>query len=146
MRLTMSSECAIHGLLYLAIFGEGRPVLLPDLARRLGVSAHTLRKVFQSLTMAGLLVTFRGVKGGYALARAPAEITLKHVVDAIESGCPTNHCLLRRGECELGCDCAVGSVLARVADATNDALRGITLRELMESVEDREKQLTWVKV
>ncbi len=146
MRFSMSTECAIHGLLYLALYGDEKPVLLPDLARRLCISEHTLRKVFQALAGAGLLVAYRGVRGGYVLGRDLAEITLRDIVLAVEGSRPVFHCLIRRKRCDLGADCAVGSVLARVLERVNEALAEVTIEELVASVKDHEKRLRWVRV
>jgi len=146
MRFSMSTEYAIHGLLFLALHGDDGPVFLPELARKLGFSEHTLRKVFQALTADRILVAYRGVKGGYALARRPADITLRDAVESVEATSPLNQCLVRRKACDLGSRCAVGSVLGRLTEKINEALDGVTLADLVESVEDRSKLVRWTKV
>jgi Rrf2 family protein len=146
MRFSMSTECAIHGLLFLALYGKGKPVLLPGLARRVGVSEHTFRKVFQALAGAGIVVAFRGARGGYVLGRELGKITLRDIVEAVETERPAFQCLLRKKRCDLGAGCAVGSLLARAMEEMGEVLERITVGELLESVRARGKRLRWARV
>jgi len=146
MRLTLSTECALHGVLFLAIHGKGRPVLLPGLARRIGVSVHTCRKVFQALAAAGVLSATRGINGGYSLGRDPSKITLQDIVEAVEETHQAHHCLLRRRACDLGPGCVVAATLTAAADSVRDALSGIVIGDLVESVLHHEKSLRWARV
>jgi len=83
MQLTRGTEYAIMGLSYLAM-KEGEPVLLSQIAESIGAPANYLSQVFQSLTRLGLVSSHRGAKRGYTLARPPAEINLRHIVEGIE--------------------------------------------------------------
>jgi Rrf2 family protein len=146
MRLSMSVECAMHGLLYLAIHGEGKPVLLADMARRLGVSQHTFRKAFQSLAGAGIVVAYRGAAGGYTLGRELSQISLRDLIDAVDGIQPVFQCLIQKKRCELGPDCAIECALARALEGVNEALARVNLGEVLQSVKQDKKRLRWARV
>ncbi|MGQ4808695.1 HTH-type transcriptional repressor NsrR [Candidatus Entotheonellaceae bacterium PAL068K] len=76
MRFSLSTEYAIHGLLFLALRPPDAVTMLPEVARALGVSEPSLRKVFQTLARQGLITSYRGIKGGYSLGTPAREITL----------------------------------------------------------------------
>lgn len=58
-----------------------------------------LLKIFRLLARAGIVESYRGVSGGYALAKRPEEITLKDVVEAVEGPMRINRCLIDPDEC-----------------------------------------------
>ncbi len=58
-----------------------------------------LSKVLHALGRSGLITTKRGRRGGFALARPPAQITLLDIVEAVEGTDWLEHCLLGMTEC-----------------------------------------------
>jgi Rrf2 family transcriptional regulator, cysteine metabolism repressor len=83
LSITTKSPYAISALTELALRGEG-PVPIGELARRRRIPVQFLEQLFATLRRAGLLRSQRGVKGGYAFARPPAEITVLEVVELLE--------------------------------------------------------------
>ncbi len=81
--ITTKSPYALQALAELGRCGEG-PVSIGELARRRDIPAQFLEQLFATLRRAGLLKSQRGVKGGYAFARPPAEITVLEVVELLE--------------------------------------------------------------
>src|SRR3712207_4737540 len=61
-----------------------RPVPIAQVAERRGMPVQFLEQLFSTLRRDGLLQSQRGVKGGYTLARAPEEITVLEVVQALD--------------------------------------------------------------
>lgn len=84
MRLTRGGEYGILGVLYLAQQDDGMVSVLSEIAKAQDVPPLFLAKIFQALTRAGVVKSHRGVKGGFSLARAAGEITIKDVIEAIE--------------------------------------------------------------
>jgi len=69
----------------LAKFHDGRTLTrLEDLAQREAVSGNFLVQILNDLRRAGLIESRRGKAGGYLLARAAAQITLRQIVDAVD--------------------------------------------------------------
>jgi len=84
MRLSLQVQYAICGVFDLAYNGGGEPVQIRILSERQAIPARYLEQIFQRLRRAGLVASKRGPGGGYTLARPPAEITLRGVVEAVE--------------------------------------------------------------
>ncbi|UCE86501.1 MAG: Rrf2 family transcriptional regulator [Deltaproteobacteria bacterium] len=84
MRVALQVQYAVHGIFDLAYNGDGSPIQLRQIGERQGIPARYLEQIFQRLRRAGLVRSKRGPGGGYTLARAPAEISLRDIVDAVE--------------------------------------------------------------
>jgi len=81
--VTSKSRYAVVAMAELARSG-GTPVPIAALAERRAMPVQFLEQLFSTLRRAGLLVSHRGVKGGYTLARSPDEITVLEVVQALD--------------------------------------------------------------
>jgi DNA-binding IscR family transcriptional regulator len=119
--ITTKSPYAIQALTELGRAGDAGPVPIAELARRRDIPIQFLEQLFAVLRRAGLLRSFRGVKGGYAFARDPSTITVLEVVELLDG--------------KLGGD--AGGIFADAAAAARDVLASVTLAELIER-EERE--------
>ena len=85
MKISQKLEYACRALVQLAKRHDGRTLTrLEDLAQREAVSANFLVQILNDLRRAGLVESRRGQAGGYLLARAPENVTLRQVVDAVD--------------------------------------------------------------
>jgi Rrf2 family transcriptional regulator, cysteine metabolism repressor len=81
--VTSKSRYAVVAMAELARAGE-RPVPIKELAERRGIPEQFLEQLFATLRRDGLLVSHRGMKGGYTLARPADEINVLEVVQALD--------------------------------------------------------------
>lgn len=117
----MKINAVTHGALrILMACGDGRPVTLAEIARRLGFSEPTVAKSCNQLVHAGLLVGRRGRGGGYQLARAPQDIPVLTVIDLFEADGPLFACRFRDSQ---SCRIADACRLRQACEAANEALR-----------------------
>ncbi|MDX1429089.1 MAG: Rrf2 family transcriptional regulator [Rhodothermales bacterium] len=72
-----------------------------ELSARLGISFHFLTKILQQLTVARILVSHKGPKGGVALARRPDTVTVYDIVLAIDGPDLFNECILGLPGCGM---------------------------------------------
>ena len=98
--LGSSVEYALHCLLWLADPASGQPSSR-DLAELQGLSPSFLAKIFPKLEKARIVIAASGLRGGYRLARAAADISVLDVVDAVEGGKPLFDCQEIRGRCAV---------------------------------------------
>ncbi|MBN1773503.1 MAG: Rrf2 family transcriptional regulator [Deltaproteobacteria bacterium] len=91
--------------------GRRRPAR--DLAAALGVSQAHLAKVLQRLAHAGLVHSVRGPAGGFVLRRAPDEVALLEVYEAVAGPLRPSPCLLGRPVCHAR-GCVMGDLLRRI--------------------------------
>ena len=105
-------------------------------SRELSVHARlappTVSKLLKQLARAELLVSHRGAKGGYRLARAPESVTLKDVITALEGPIALSDCTdAEPGRCRLERRCPVRANWREINRAVNDALAALTLADLV---------------
>jgi Rrf2 family protein len=84
MHLSRTSSYAITFLVHLTHEKPDRFVPSHEVARELDLPERFLLKTLQPLVSAGILRSVRGPNGGYRLARAPKDITLLEVVEAVD--------------------------------------------------------------
>lgn len=145
MHFSLSSEYAIHGLVYLAINSPGEVTMLADVSVALKVPESTFRKVFQTLARSGIVKAYRGAKGGYSLGRPPGEITFRDIVEAVEGGSPIYRCLGIRRSCELGSNgCPINSAFVVIQERVYSALEQVTLQEVIDDVGSQHMRIQWL--
>ena len=84
LSITSQSPYAVRALAELARSGTDGPVPIGELARRRDIPVQFLEQLFAVLRRAGILRSQRGVKGGYAFARDPSEVTVLEVVELLD--------------------------------------------------------------
>jgi Rrf2 family cysteine metabolism transcriptional repressor len=82
--ITSKSPYALQALAELGRCGGHGPVPIGELARRRDIPVQFLEQLFAVLRRAGVLRSQRGVKGGYAFARDPSDITVLEIVELLD--------------------------------------------------------------
>ena len=116
LSITTKSPYAIRALAELARTGGPGPVPIGELARRREVPVQFLEQLFAVLRRAGVLRSQRGVKGGYAFAREPGEVTVLEVVELLDG--------------RLGADAE--GIFAEAAAAARAVLAKTTISDVVE--------------
>jgi Rrf2 family iron-sulfur cluster assembly transcriptional regulator len=83
MRLTSKGRYAVRAMLDLTTHSNGNPVRLQEISTRQNISLHYLEQLFRKLRNGQVVKSVRGPGGGYVLARAMDEITVKDVLDCV---------------------------------------------------------------
>lgn len=140
LRISDAASLALHTMVYIA-GGDRRHYPVRVIARAICVSEAHLSKVLQRLVRAGLLVSVRGPRGGFRLARKRDEVTLLEVFEAIDGPYEPNDCLLRDRSCgQLGC--LFGDLLRNVNGEVREYMAGRTLEDVKwvyATANDRER-------
>lgn len=136
MSLIFSRQCeyALQAVLYLALRSEGEMTSIKSLARRLGIPYHFLGKILQDLTRKKLLVSLKGPTGGFALAVPAKDVTLFHIVEAIDGAGFMRNCVLGFPECSGTNPCAVHSAWAGLRDEIYQMLISRNVGELARAM------------
>jgi Rrf2 family transcriptional regulator, iron-sulfur cluster assembly transcription factor len=130
MGLTRKAEYGIRGMLFLANQPEGVFNMLETISREVDAPRPFLAKVLQALANKGLIVSSRGVGGGFILARPPEQITLCEIVEAIDGPIMPNQCLMDDDVCSLQKSCQVHPVWRRLQTVARGILLEVTLKTL----------------
>jgi len=88
-------------------------------------------KILKALARGGLLVSQRGVKGGYRLAASAEHISLADVIQALEGPIGITECSFNPGACEQEGSCPVQSNWKQISLAMRDALDRIPLSDMV---------------
>ena len=88
-------------------------------------------KILKALAKGGLLVSHRGVKGGYRLATAAERISIGDVIQALEGPIGITECSSNPGACEREGSCPVQTNWKRISVAMRDALDRIPLSDMV---------------
>jgi len=134
LRLTKQSDYGIVLMTLFAGTGEGRVHSTRDLAAGANLPLPTVSKILKALARAGLLRSQRGVKGGYHLARDPAEISVEDIIRALEGPIAITACIDEESGCEIEGTCPVRTNWHRINGAVKDALAAIPLSEMAAQV------------
>src|SRR4051812_10388746 len=102
-----------------------------ELADRAGLEVPTVAKLLKPLAQAGLVAAFRGSNGGYRLARPATGISLVEIVEAMEGPLGMTECSLHAGACGIEHSCGVRANWRRINDVVADALRGVSLAQML---------------
>jgi Rrf2 family protein len=98
--ISRTAGYALNAVIHIARrAGDQGAVPAAAAARELGVPANYLSKILRDLAHAGVLVSDRGRKGGFRLARPASEIRLLEVVEPFDGLDERRQCLLGRGAC-----------------------------------------------
>ncbi len=82
---------------------DGVPVPLTEIAAHGGLPLAYLEHLVARLRKAGLVDSRRGSRGGYMLARAPVEITMAEVVEALEGSIAPIECISQAPDGSIVC-------------------------------------------
>jgi len=137
MRLSEPVEWALHCATVLALLPEDGAVPAARLAEFHGVPAAYLAKTLQALSRQGIVESVPGRRGGYRLAKPPAEITLLDVVEAVEGRDPSFRCseIRKRGPARVSPRlyspvCSIAAAMYRADEAWRAELARTTVGDL----------------
>lgn len=112
---------------------DGRLTTAAEVADATHLAQPTVSKLLKSLVRAGLVVSTRGVQGGYALARPPEAISAAEIIDALEGPVAITECSATAGVCDLSSYCRVGHAWQRINVSIRRALHEVSLADLQGS-------------
>ncbi len=105
MQITRQADYALRAMLYLAQLEPTQRAATSQIADEQHIPPSFLAKIISQLSIAGLIHTSRGARGGVSLARTPEEITILEVVEAIDGPISLNECTHSAGSCPFGETC-----------------------------------------
>jgi Rrf2 family protein len=123
MQITRQADYAVRAMLYLSQMAPDRRASTSQIAQEQQIPPSFLAKIVSQLSVAGLLQTSRGARGGVSLARSPDQISLLEVVEAIDGPILLNECV-SNGACTFGDDCPVRPIWC---DAQADLVKRLRL-------------------
>jgi Rrf2 family protein len=140
MKLSTKGRYGVRLMLDLAAhYGEG-PVLLREISQREDISEKYLWHLINPLKTAGLVNATRGAHGGYELAKAPNEITVKDIFEVVEGPICLVDCVDKPATCKRSDFCIARDLWGDASRVLAETLAKATLASLVLRQKDK-KQL-----
>ena len=131
MQITRQADYAVRAVLHLARMGNTERAATSTVAKEQNIPPSFLAKIISQLSIAGLLHTSRGARGGVTLARDPQEITLLEVVEAIDGPIQLNECVGSDGVCTFDENCPIKPVWCSAQEELVQRLRNTNFGDLL---------------
>ena len=131
MQITRQADYAVRAVLHLARVNNGERAATSTIAQAQHIPPSFLAKIISQLSIAGLLHTSRGARGGVTLARDPKDITLLEVVESIDGPIQLNECVGEKGTCSFEENCPIKTVWCDAQDDLVARLRNTNFGQLI---------------
>lgn len=131
MQITRQADYAVRAVLYLARASNAERSATSTVAKEQNIPRSFLAKIISQLSIAGLLHTSRGARGGVTLARDAQEITLLEVIEAIDGPIQLNACVEGKGVCSFEDNCPIRSVWCDAQDDLVTRLKSTNFGDLL---------------
>lgn len=122
MQITRETDYAIRCVYYL----KNKPdemTMVDEIAREMSIPKSFLAKILQKLSRAKIVRSWRGVKGGFQLAKKPEDISIYDVIKAIEGLIAMNVCAVDKKKCSLSSKCTIHPIWVELREEVEDKLK-----------------------
>lgn len=142
MKLTTRGRYAVTAMLDLALHGNSGPISLADISTRQDISLSYLEQLFAKLRKCELVKSVRGPGGGYCLSRAGEDISVAHIIDAVNESTDATSCG-GKGICQNGEVCLTHHLWDDLSKQIHNFLSDISLAQLtkkehVQSISERQ--------
>jgi Rrf2 family protein len=132
MQITRQADYALRAMLYLARLEPNQRAATSQIAEDQQIPPSFLAKIISQLSIAGLIHTSRGARGGVSLARKPEDVSLLDVVEAIDGPITLNECTQDPSICPFGDSCPIHEVWCETQADLVRKLKESTFDKLLE--------------
>lgn len=109
-----------------------------ELSDATGIALPTVSKILKILVNAKVLVSSRGINGGYALARSPGQISVAEVISALEGPIALTECSISHEGCEQASGCEISGNWGVINQVIRNALEAVSLADMIKPAQPQE--------
>jgi len=131
MQITRQADYAVRAIYYLSGLEPGNRASTSHIAKEQNIPPSFLAKIISQLSVAGLLHTSRGARGGVSLAQDPREITMLDVIEAIDGPILLNECVNDAHGCKFDKECPMRAMWVEIQDDLVERLGGSTFADFV---------------
>jgi len=146
MKLSVRGEYALRAMQVLArdYQEDDSVVRIQEISDKQNIPKRFLEQILNDLKSAGLVMSKRGVAGGYRLKRSPDQITLAEIIRHIEGPLAPVSCVSEKYYEKCSCPdesrCAIRAVMKELRDSIVSVMEATTLGHLAERARKLEQQ------
>lgn len=141
MKLSTKGRYGLRLMIELALHEKNELVTLKEISKQQQISQKYLWSLITPLQKAGLVRSERGARGGFMLARPASKITLRDIVVELEGPLSIVECVRTPSICHRNALCVARDVWADVSAKIENALKAITLKNVVTSYKKKESAL-----
>ena len=134
LQVSRKIDYGLRAMIFLASIAEDAVVPFREIAHAMRIPEDFLAKILKTLVNGSLVISIRGARGGYRLARPAGEISFLDIIEAIEGPIQLNVCLAEtskgKDSCGLSSSCTMHSVWREGQDRMLEVYRRSMLSEL----------------
>ena len=131
MQITRQADYALRAMIYLARLEPNQRAATSQIAQEQHIPPSFLAKIISQLSIAGLIHTSRGARGGVSMARTPGEVSILEVVEAIDGPIALNECTAISGSCQFGDNCPMRPIWCDTQAELVEKLRATTFAQVL---------------
>lgn len=132
MQITRQADYALRAMLFLARLESNQRAATSQIAEDQEIPPSFLAKIISQLSIAGLIHTSRGARGGVSLTRKVEDISILDVVEAIDGPITLNECTKDPSVCTFGESCPIREVWCETQADLVKKLKDATFDKLLE--------------
>jgi len=129
MKITKSLDYALRSLVLLSLYPK-KKFDIQSIAKQQNIPIFYLSKLMGRLVKSGIVRSQVGPEGGYSLHKAPEEINLREIFEAVEGKLKLLDCIEGNGDCSLINNCPLINVYDRLEKSILSILEGTTLKDI----------------
>ncbi len=130
MQITRQGDYGIRSVLYLARQPLKKISFVGEISEEYKIPRSFLAKILQKLVKAKIVRSYRGVKGGFSLARPAKDVSVLEVYEAVEGKLAMNICLTDKKSCDFSKNCPIHGVWAIAQSKVVDVLKKSNFEDL----------------
>lgn len=128
--ITRNTDYAIQAILYVA--ASGKPVVsTAEIQEKLQLPRPFMRKIFQKLQQEQILVSIKGNKGGFALAKSPDKIFVSDILNVFQGAISLADCQVQNQPCRNQKHCPMRKVVKNIEHYAIEQITDITIAMLI---------------
>ena len=129
MQISRKSDYALRAMVYIAAWETDKICSINEISEAEKVPREYLAKILKELSLQGLLNSFKGINGGYKLAKSRDDITFLNIVESMQGKIAVNDCI--RHSDESGCGrkdmCAMHGFWISEQERVTESLGSVSL-------------------
>jgi Rrf2 family protein len=136
MKVNTKVRYGLRAILQVADAYGGEPVPVSAISQTQEISGKYLEQVIGALRRAELVLSRKGVRGGYTLARDPAEISLWEIISALDNQTALVDCVIEPEVCDRADDCLTRSIWTLLSRRMEEFWSSFTLADLLTTMRE----------
>jgi Rrf2 family protein len=126
MQITRQADYALRAVIFLSRLNGDQKASTSVIAEDQKIPPSFLAKIVSQLSIAGLIQTSRGARGGVSLAKSPEDISVLDVIEAIDGPVLLNECAKNPENCPFGDSCPLQSIWSETREELVNRLSSAT--------------------